>query len=650
MAAFNFTGIAPGVYVEEVEIPGLIAGVGTSTAAIIGPAKQGPINQPELITTPTQFQDTFGGHITAPRKFASHAVHGFFLNGGTKLYFVRVGTARRASLNLLDRSGSDRVALVVTARQEGAQGNDISVAVQDAQRATTEAVRAGTTLAGGGAPNNGTIAEVADASVFRVDDVVIFDDGSGTTEQATVASTDTVANTLTLKAPLANAYDSGDAVRIADLAAGRTSLRVEDSANIEPGSYVRIAQGEGAAEVSETAVVKSVLSDSGTSTHILTLEAGIANAYSMDPGDDAVTLQTLEFTLVVTHPTDGDETAVGLAMDPRHSRYFASAAAFTHVEVEAADPSPTSPPANIPVVLAASPLLEGANDDLAALGPGHFKAGIDTLERVADVNIVCVPDDTSLDVQGHVLSHCEDLNRFAILDPRPNAHPTKSDGIAAQRALLGSQRGFGALYYPRIIVADPGNGRMTMPPSGHIAGMFARTDQTKGVHKAPANEQLRGVLGLERKLNETEQGLLNEDSINVLRNVPGRGFLVWGARTLSTSTQWRYVNVRRLVTFVEQSLIAGTQGVVFQPNNLALWQQVKRIVNAFLTGVWRDGALFGATPDQAFRVKVDEELNPPASRALGRLIIEVVMFPTTPAEFILFRIIQEPGGPVTIEE
>jgi hypothetical protein len=167
------------------------------------------------------------------------------------------------------------------------------------------------------------------------------------------------------------------------------------------------------------------------------------------------------------------------------------------------------------------------------------------------------------------------------------------------------------------------------------------------VHKAPANEQLSGVIGLRHVLTDDEQGPLNELGINVLRWFSGRGVVAWGARTLAPAsrTQWRYVNVRRLLNFIEESIQEGTQFAVFEPNGLPLWQTVKRQVTEFLTRVWRDGALFGATPDQAFRVRVDEELNPPGQRALGQLVIEVLVYPVTPAEFVVFRIIQRPGGP-----
>ncbi len=242
-------------------------------------------------------------------------------------------------------------------------------------------------------------------------------------------------------------------------------------------------------------------------------------------------------------------------------------------------------------------------------------------------------------------------DRFAVLDPAqnatPNPQPTAAGGIGFQREQVSSNKGYAALYYPWIVIPDPiGGPPIKVPPSGHVAGLFARTDNTRGVHKAPANETLRGVLALERTLTDDEQGPLNEIGINVIRSFTGRGILVWGARTIAPvdRTQWRYVNVRRLLLFIEESIQEGTAFAVFEPNDIPLWAKVKRQVTEFLTRVWRDGALVGATADKAFRVRVDDELNPPAIRALGQLVIEVIVFPTTPAEFVVFRVIQKPGG------
>ena len=340
-------------------------------------------------------------------------------------------------------------------------------------------------------------------------------------------------------------------------------------------------------------------------------------------------------------------------MDPRHSRYFRTILdlAPTSVVSVTRGNSTAAPGGNVPAEIdPAKPLQGGKDDRLGDLTATDYINALATLEAIDDVNMICIPDMTAQTVQDAMITHCQNMqDRFAILDPAPGQGP--SNGILTQRGALGSARGFAALYYPRIYINNPfGPDPLLVPPSGHIAGVFARTDETKGVHKAPANEQVQGALSLETQLTLAEMGRLNQQSVNVLRFISGGGIRVWGARTISTNLQWRYVNVRRLLLFLEESIQKGTQFAVFEPNNLSLRAQVKRQVTDFLTRAWRDGALFGATPEAAFRVRVDEELNPPDVRALGQLVIEVIVVPTTPAEFIVFRIISDPTGNVLLEQ
>jgi hypothetical protein len=249
-----------------------------------------------------------------------------------------------------------------------------------------------------------------------------------------------------------------------------------------------------------------------------------------------------------------------------------------------------------------------------------------------------------------MILHCESLqDRFAILDSQLGLTP---DGVLTQREGLDSEHGFGALYYPWLEVLDPASSAvppstMLIPPSGHVAGVFARTDQERGVHKAPANTDVRGILGLERVLSDREQGPLNLKGINVLRIFPGsRTVVVWGARTIVNPavSDWLYVNVRRLMLFIEESVAEGIRPAVFEPNAPPLWKALKRTITQFLTQVWRDGGLFGDTPDQAFRVRIDEALNPPSERARGKLFIEIRVAPVRPAEFIVVRIGLFDGG------
>jgi phage tail sheath protein FI len=284
------------------------------------------------------------------------------------------------------------------------------------------------------------------------------------------------------------------------------------------------------------------------------------------------------------------------------------------------------------------------------------RTGVEGLEALDDVTMVVVPDlmtvppGAELDlnmvkaVQMGMIAHCERLgDRVAILDPPPNLTPMEIKKWRMETA--GFDSSYAALYYPWISVQDPIlNHPINIPPSGHMAGVWARNDNTRGVHKAPANEVVLGAVGLAFGVTKGEQDTLNPIGVNCIRAFPGRGIRVWGARTLTSNPSWRYINVRRLFNFVEKSIEGGTQWVVFEPNDMMLWSRVRRDVSAFLATVWSSGALFGASPDQAFYVKCDEELNPPESRDLGRLIIEIGMSPVKPAEFVIFRISQWAGG------
>jgi phage tail sheath protein FI len=283
------------------------------------------------------------------------------------------------------------------------------------------------------------------------------------------------------------------------------------------------------------------------------------------------------------------------------------------------------------------------------------RSGLEGLEVLDDVTMLCVPDlmttmpgeklnlDMVKAVQIAMIGHCERLgDRVAIVDAPPNMTPQEIKKWRMDTA--GYDSSYAALYYPWIQVDDPAQNRpIYIPPSGHMAGVWARNDNTRGVHKAPANEIVQGAMGLAYKTTKGEQDTLNPIGVNCIRAFPGRGIRVWGARTLSSNPSWRYINVRRLFNYVEKSIEGGTQWVVFEPNDMMLWARIRRDVTAFLSTVWSEGALFGASPSEAYYVKCDAELNPPASRDMGRLIIEIGMCPVKPAEFVIFRISQWAG-------
>ncbi|RUT08134.1 tail protein [Dulcicalothrix desertica PCC 7102] len=301
--------------------------------------------------------------------------------------------------------------------------------------------------------------------------------------------------------------------------------------------------------------------------------------------------------------------------------------------------------------------VEGVRDD---------RTGVRGLFEIDEITMVACPDlmrayqselmnlDQVHGIMELMLSMCEGANngdipnppnRMVVLDSPPDC--PKPQQVVEWLNRFNRRSMFGALYYPWIKVANPrdrGN-PISVPPCGHVMGVWGRTDETRGVYKAPANEVPRGVIGLDYDTNFREQELLNPLGINCIRRFPNRGIRIWGARTLvePDKTEWRYISVRRLISYIEKSLELGTQWVVFEPNDEDLWARVRRTVSNFLERIWREGALFGASPEQAFYVKCDEELNPPETRILGRLYIEVGLCPVRPAEFVIIRVSQWNG-------
>lgn len=293
-------------------------------------------------------------------------------------------------------------------------------------------------------------------------------------------------------------------------------------------------------------------------------------------------------------------------------------------------------------------LSGGANGTAAALtdadfigkdeGPGS-RTGIQAFLDNTDVNIIAVPGVTSPDVQLSLVSHCEKLaSRFAVLDV-PMTAKTVPD-ILQHRDIVDSD--YCAMYHPWIKVFDPLDKKDTfIPPSGSVMGIFARSDSNRGVHKAPANEVLANCTGLYANYNVIEQDLLNPKGVNLIRKFPGAGIRVWGARTASSKPLWKYVNVRRLFIYIEESIKANTNWVVFEPNDVALWSRVKRTVEIFLEGIWRTGALVGASPSEAFFVDVGPNTMSKDDIDNGRLICTIGVAPVKPAEFVIFRITQK---------
>jgi len=268
-----------------------------------------------------------------------------------------------------------------------------------------------------------------------------------------------------------------------------------------------------------------------------------------------------------------------------------------------------------------------------------IKTGFTGLEDIEDISIMCTPD-ADAELTNTLVTRCSQIkDRIAIINLPFNV----AGNIGGIDTPMDNK--YAALYFPWVYVFDPlTKSKKLVPPSGHMAGIYARVDTERGVHKAPANEPIAGIMSLQVQVNSDQQGILNPRGVNVIRSFPGRGNLVWGARTISKDPMWKYVNVRRLFIFVEKSVKRSMQWAVFEPNNEKLWSRVKTSLTDFLTTVWKTGALMGTKPEEAFFVKVDRSTMTQNDLDNGRLIVVVGIAPTKPAEFVIFRFVQWQSG------
>ncbi|MEJ3750450.1 phage tail sheath C-terminal domain-containing protein [Actinomycetes bacterium KLBMP 9797] len=526
---------APGVYIEEQPSGSMpIEGVGTAVAAFVGFTQKYVVDEgdptdpdgvkPQLVTSWPQYERVYGGFVRGA--MLPHAVRGFFENGGSACYVVRVPGG--------NGDGADGVPTLAlpAAERPGVESLRLS-ALNPGGRVEVEVVPPAP-------PAEGQEGETRQEYTLRV-----YEDGALREEIGGLAFT------------------------------GKSPRTLERTIN-ERSTVLRV----------EVQPVPGVaLSDRAPAPGRYTLEA---------PAPDPVTVTPADLEGSVSERTGYQ----GLAI---------------------AD--------NVTIV------------------------AIPDLVTIATRDDGSLDEDTYLAVQKQIVDWCEASHtRMAVLDTPPGLNATRA---LEWRAKLGRDSAFAALYYPNLVVTNPlarpgatnGERFLTVSPVGHVAGVWARTDATRGVWKAPANEALRGIVRLENDVTSGEQDLLNPDGINCIRSFGSYGTKIWGARTLAkTDPSWRYVNVRRLFNFIEESIRRGTQWAVFEPNDRDLWQRVKRNINSFLRGMWMQGALVGATPEQAFYVLCDESNNPPSSVDEGKLVVEIGIAPVKPAEFVIFRISQWQGG------
>jgi len=567
--------LSPGVYVEEVSGGSkAIEGVSTSTAAFLGETIRGPV-EPRLITNFGDFRRIYGGSPKSSNMAA--AVNGFFQNGGSRCYIVRVTPHDRDDIGRTRLKGSgNREVMEASAAGPGNWANSTAVVVDDDPRY-----------------------EEGENEYFEVSvrywgtDRDAIDDPAAADPEPSPDIQETY-DSLTPEAAASNFYEKK--------LGGSTLIEVEQLDDGRPDSGVFwLESGEGATAGSSS-------SDGGN---------GNGDDPAADiPDDDE--LDDLKYNELqdIAEPFDIDRTQKKEDLKE----------ALKEIRDARTDGGAQAQAATQEVALS-----DYQGTDIAG-----ERTGLAALKQLDEVSIVCIPDENQIrGLTEALVTHCENMaDRFAILSAPENA-----GRISEMETPVDSQ--YAAYYYPWIEIKHPvTNVDRLVPPSGHVAGMFARNDAETGVHGSPANMVVRGALDLQHDITKGEQDVLNPKGVNCIRSFQGRGIRVWGARTCSSDPEWKYINVRRLFLWVEQSIDEGTQWAVFEPNDRDTWARVRQSVSNFLETAWRDGALMGTSPDEAFFVNCGEETMTQDDIDNGRLKCEIGIAPVKPAEFVIFRIQQ----------
>lgn len=591
--------LSPGVYVEEFESGGKpMEGVGTSTAGFVGLAQRGPVEGvPQLVTNFSDFRRTYGGYLSQNEfgnyRFLAYAVESFFTNGGSRCFVTRVAPSD-AKCSMGFAPSKENAVITFTAKNPGVWGDNISIVLRPSSKAKTQILEVLNT-------SEGKKYLAKNSAGFAVGDVVAFEDKDTTVYNKVVKNQDNVlsfekeypdsiVDTNLLPQKVVTTCEFTLEVRYQDI----TELYENVSFNVSASNYI------------EKMTAKSDL---------------IVVSYQKNFKADPV-------------PAKKDAKKSGEA-PAKTEEAPASGSGKILPPIEEAGASSVS-------------MAGGSNGSVGTISASDFigvdngagkRTGIQSFVDNDVVSIIAAPGITEPNVQLTLVAHCENLaSRFAVLDiPR---EAKKVQDVIAHRDMFDSE--YAAMYHPWLQVFDPLDKKnIAIPPSGAMMGIYARSDNTRGVHKAPANEVVRACVGLDCQFNKGEQDILNPKGVNLIRSFPGQGIRVWGARTVSGNPSWKYINVRRLFIFIEESIKANTSWAVFEPNDTALWVRVQRTISVFLTNLWRNGSLMGSSPEEAFFVNIGRDTMSQDDIDNGRLICVIGVAPVKPAEFVIFRITQK---------
>jgi uncharacterized protein len=611
--------LSPGVYVEEVDRGAKpIEGVPTAVAAFVGFTEKGP-REATLVTSWEQYVTTYGGFVDGA--YTPVSVYGWFLNGGQRAYIMRVSPTIQIPQSTGKKAGLEITPLLGPGSEEPIS---VTVETQGAGRYKLTAKRGDVT------ETFENLSSDAKDEQARYVQTVINDPEKGS-KLMRVHDASGKRDTPERRAPKAGSYTfSADNKAAGELPA--PTLRLNNRGGDVPSLEVKPASG-----VSGTVSVE------------------VAEIAGQE-----------ELFKIIVKPAEGDAESfdVSFKKGPQYVETVINGGktASKLVRVKDLAPDSSDTPGTRRPAAGKFEVGSGGSTGTTALakvtptvndftGDVLERTGVEGLEALDDVTIVMMPDLWTLyqngtidmkavqGVQTAMMNHAEKMKyRVAVIDSPPDMTPQEVYNWRMKEANYDSK--YAAMYYPWIEVANPIKPGQTMfvPPSGHVAGVWARVDGERGVHKAPANEIIRGVVGLERNMTSAEQGGLNPFGINAIRAFPGRGIRIWGARCLTSDPSWKYLNVRRLFNYIEASIERSTQWIVFEPNDPDLWARIRRDINAFLFQVWMSGALFGSTAEEAYFVKCDADTNPQAAIDNGIVLTEIGISPVKPAEFVVFRV------------
>ena len=635
--------LAPGVYVEETSFRSKsIEGVSTTTTGFIGPARYGPLDvEPEIITSVVEFERIYGGRdllefsggSNTQTNFLWQAVRAYFEEGGKRLYVSRTYTPAVAATpsdphpgHATGRFPTSSPVVQIRARFPGRAGDArVTFALKLSQNILVR--------------NDANTANVVKSLSDR--DIVLVRDGDSTPTSPLTGDTFCIA--------LRNEAQPADwQFSTSGYGLGGSNLHLEDL-NPAAGHEIRIVTVTVAVEPMSGDGLPYIEAD-------LPLDPTHLRAGSPDSVFDrfhetqasAARARSVPIVLSFTGSVTGLTVLQALI-----NTYTIASPPLSPPDqgLQANLTNPDSEPARRLVVVP----LQGGNDGVrpdAAAYEGEVDAvtgnrtGLTQFEDIEDISIVAAPGSTfgyedpaygpqARGIVNLLISHAQRMRyRIAILDSGDDQSISE---VRAMRGRIDST--YAALYYPWVRVIDPLTRReINLPPSGFVAGIYARNDINRAVYKAPANEVVNLAVGFEKLLNKAQQDVLNPEGINCFRFFEGRGFRLWGARTISSDPEWKYVNLRRYFAYLERSIDKGTQWAVFEPNGEALWANVRRTIEDFLLNEWQSGALLGDKPDKAFFVKCDRSTMSQNDLDNGRLICLIGVAPLRPAEFVIFRI------------